>query len=237
MIRRLRWWHLATLSAGGAAAVLALWIALAYGGLPRLWSRHEHRHPGPRDALLSYTAQDIPGDPVNLRLTGSRAAVECAFRAAGWHPAAPVTLRSSLGIAASVLFGRRDPDAPVSPLYIADQPQAMAWQIDAGRSADRRHHVRLWPDGAGGWLAAATFDRGVGFSLYTLQITHHIGPEVDGERAMVGAALMRAGATPAGFERSNLAPGWRRNGGGDRYRTDGRVAHYRLRDCTPARAD
>lgn len=224
---RLRPWHV--MSLGGLLVALALsWIALAYGGLPRLWSRHEHRLIGARDAIISYTAQDIPGDPVNLRLIGARAAIDCAFRRAGWSQADPVSLRSGLGIAASVLLARPYPQAPVSPLYVADRQQDVAYEKDAGKSADRRHHVRFWRIGPRDWLAAATFDRGVGLSLFTLQITHHIGPDVDGERDAAGEALRASGARFVTNLPSRLTPGWHRNGGGDRYHTDGMMRVYRL---------
>ncbi|WP_298667848.1 LssY C-terminal domain-containing protein [uncultured Sphingomonas sp.] len=226
--RRLRRWHWATIAAFVLVGLPALWIALAYGGLPRLWSHHEHKLIGRRDQIISYTAQDIPGDPINLRLRGERGAIECAFRRAGWSLADPVDLRSGLGIAASVLFARPYPQAPVSPLYFADAPQEFAFQRDAGKSADKRHHIRFWRVAPRDWMAAATFDRGVGLSLFTLQITHHIGPQVDDERDAAGALLRASGAQLAGAFPSRIPPGWHRNGGGDRYFTDGMIHVYRL---------
>ncbi|QKR99524.1 hypothetical protein F9288_07600 [Sphingomonas sp. CL5.1] len=226
--RRRRRWRWGTLVALALLGVPALWFALAYGGLPRLWSRHEHKLIGRRDAITSYTAQDIPGDPINLELFGERGAIDCAFRRAGWSPADPVDLRSALGIAASVLFARPYPQAPVSPLYFADRQQDFAFQRDAGKSADKRHHIRFWRIGPRRWVAAATFDRGVGVSLFTLQVTHHIGREVDAERDAAGALLRASGARLIDALSSRLAPGWHRNGGGDRYFTDGMIHVYRL---------
>jgi len=232
MTPRLRPWHWFVLALAGTAALLLLWFALAYGGLPRLWSRHEHKHIGERDPLLTYTAQDIPADPVNLLLFGDAAQLDCAFAAAGWHRADAVSGRSALAIAASVVLHRPYPDAPVSPLYVGDRVQDMAWQLDEGTSADRRHHVRLWRVDGDAWLGAASFDRGVGLSLFTLQITHHIGPDVDAERDAVGRLVIARGGQSWGTQPSRLAPGgWHRNGGGDRYRTDGRIALYRLGDA------
>ena len=69
----------------------------------------------------------------------------------------------------------------------------------------------------------------MGLSLFTLQVTHHIGPDVDGERAMIGSLLTNAGATASGREPSRIPPGvWHRNGGGDRYRSDGLIVDYLL---------
>lgn len=230
----LRPWHYFVLALGAVLALLLLWFGLAYGGLPRLWSHHEHKRIGRRDAIISYTAQDIPADPVNLRLIGDAATIRCVFARAGWAQADAVSARSAIRIAASVVLGRPYPQAPVSPLYVHDRVQDMAFQIDQGASADRRHHVRLWQVGPNDWLAAATFDRGVGLSLFTLQITHYIGPDVDADRAMVGHLLAAGRARPIGGQPSRVAPGrWHRNGGGNRYRTDGMIAAYALPSFCP----
>ena len=119
--RRLLPWYWASGVLGLLLWIPILWFLLAYAGLPRLWSHHEHKVLGERDAIVSYTAQDIPGDPINLRLKGSEAAIRCAFQRAGWHPADPVSVRSAIGIATSVLFRQPYPDAPVSPLYFEDK--------------------------------------------------------------------------------------------------------------------
>ena len=201
-----------------------MWFALAYGGLPRLWSRHEHKLMPSRHALVSYTAQDIPGDPVDLEIFGSEDKIVRAFSHANWSRADAVSFQSAMQIATSVAFGKPYPQAPVSPLYVADKVEDLAFQLDDGRSAARRHHVRFWRIGSEHWLAAASFDRGVGLSFFTLQITHHIGPDVDKERDAVGTVLANSGWAYTGISRSGLLAGrWLRNGGGDRYRTDGAI--------------
>ncbi len=48
-------------------------------------------------------------------------------------------------------------------------------------------------DGAPLWLGSASFDKGVGLSHDTGQITHHIGPDVDAERDNLIADLEKAG--------------------------------------------
>jgi hypothetical protein len=213
-------------------ALPLLWFALAYGGLPRLWSHHEHKLMPMRRQLVSYTSQDIPGDPINLRIHASPDSIACAFDRVGWARADPVTLQSGLKIAASVLFDRPYPQAPVSPLYVNDREQEVAFQRDEGKSADKRHHLRLWQVGANDWLAAATFDRGVGLNLFTLQITHHIGPDVDRDRDLIAALITANGGTANGEMLSGLAGNqWHRNGGGDRYRTDGAIKVFELGSC------
>lgn len=232
--KRLRWIrthkpHLAATIAALVIGLPALWFALAYGGLPRLWSHHEHKKGKLEGVLVSYTAQGIPGDPVNVEMVGSPAVIACAFQDGGWTRADDVTLGSGLKIGASVLLSRPYPGAPVSPLYMNDREQDVAYQIDEGRSADRRHHIRLWRQDGTHWLASATFDRGVGLSLFTLQITHHIGADVDEERDRVVAVLAQEGATRQPSVMAGKSFGRvHRNGGGDRYLFDGRVAVMKL---------
>lgn len=227
--RRLKPWHWYSITALFLIAVPLLWFVLAYGSLPRLWSHHEKKVIGARDQIQTYTAQDIPGDPISLHLHGSREAIACAFRRAGWSLADPVNLPSALRIGASVVLGRPYPQAPVSPLYVQDEKQAMAFEKEEGKSADQRHHVRFWQIGNDDWLGAASFDRGVGLSLFTLQVTHHIGPDVDADRDIAGNLLVASGAKPASTEDNRIAPNqWHRNGGGDSYRTDGRINVYTL---------
>lgn len=221
--------HLAFIVLDVIVGLPLLWFLLAYGGLPRLWSHHEHRKGRLAGVLVSYTAQGIPGDPVNLLVTGSPAVLDCAFREGGWSRAEDVSLRTCARIAASVILGRPYRDAPVSPLYMNDRQQDVAYQLDQGASADKRHHVRFWRQPDGHWLASATFDRGVGLSLYTLQITHHIGPDIDRERDAVAAMLERQGATRGPSVMAGRTFGrLHRNGGGDRYWYDGRIAVLRL---------
>jgi hypothetical protein len=227
---RLRWVkthrpHLAATILALLIGLPTLWFLLAYAGLPRLWSHHEHKKGKLHGVLLSYTAQGIPGDPINIEVVGSPAGLDCAFQAGGWHKADAVSVRSGLKIAASVLMSRPYPEAPVSPLYLDDRQQDVAYQLDEGRSADRRHHIRLWQQPGGRWLASATFDRGVGLSLFTLQITHHIGADVDKERDAAVAVLTQVGgARGPSLTAGPIVGKVHRNGGGDRYDFDGRIA-------------
>lgn len=233
-VAKLRLWHWLTLCVVAFLVILLLWLVLAYGELPHLWSKHEHKKVRPDELVVSYTSQDIPADPINLRLIGDSASVRCAFVAGGWSPADPLSARSALGIVSSVILQRSYPEAPVSSLYFKDRLQDLAFEKDEGRSAHRRHHVRLWQVGKDEWLGAATYDRGVGFALFTLQITHHIGPNVDVERDSLGRMLESHGARLAGISRSNVPAGRRqRNGGGDPYFTDGMIRTYLLAkpDC------
>lgn len=209
------------------ALLAAFYLAVAYAFLPVLWSRWDAGEPAASTYMLTVTPQGIPGDPINVGLVGGKEQVLRAFSAAKWDPADAITLRSSIEIGASVLLDRPYPDAPVSTLLFDGRHQDLAFEKPVGDSADRRHHVRLWLSPAAGedmWLGSASFDRGVGISHDTGQITHHIGPDVDAERDAVMLDLARAGMLARQYQIPGRGPtNAGRNGGGDPYFTDGMV--------------
>ena len=218
-----------------ALAVVLAYTLVAYLLLPALWSHYEHQKGLATLPMLTYTAQGIPGDPINVGLVGDDRDVLCAMQAAGWYPADPVTLRSSIEIAGSVVLDRPYHDAPVSPLYYLGRREDLAFEKPDGRSADRRHHVRFWKVLEEGeekrpvWLGDATFDRGVGVSHYTGAITHHIDADIDAERTRFAADLEAAGMVTARYQVTGIGPTVAgRNGGGDLYYTDGEVWILRL---------
>ena len=229
---KLRPWHWLTISLLTFLGLLLLWLVLAYGELPHLWSKYEHKKIRRGEGIVSYTSQDIPADPINLRLIGDANEVKCAFARGGWSLADPLSGRSALGIVGSVVLHRSYPQAPVSSLYLQERLQDLAFEKDQGRTAHRRHHVRLWQVSPNQWLGAASYDRGVGFALFTLQVTHKIGPNVDLERDTLGTMLQGQGARLQGTQPSYVPVGRRqRNGGGDPYYTDGMIKVYALPPC------
>ena len=219
-------------------AVLA-YTALAYVVLPAFWTHYEHQKGLANMSMVTRTAQGIPGDPINVGLIGNEKEVLCAMNAAGWFPADPVTFRSSIEIAGSVLLDRAYHDAPVSPLFYLDRREDLAFEKPAGTSADHRHHVRFWKVLDKGeeqrpvWLGAVTFDRSVGFSHFTGAITHHIGPDIDAERLLLVTDIEAAGMATAKYQVTGVGPTVTGlNGGGDLYYTDGEVWIVRLvEDC------
>jgi hypothetical protein len=224
-------------------AMLA-YALLAYGVAPLFWRHFEHQKSVAGLSMVTRTPLGFPGDPINVGLEGSEADVICSMHAAGWFPADPVTLGSSLRIIGSVLLDRSYPQAPVSPLLYEGRREDLAFQKPVGGSARERHHVRFWKAVDSGdaarpiWLGAATFDRSVGFSHFTGQFTHHIGPDIDAERDLIAADLAAAGRGDATYRTSGIGPtlaGY--NGGGDLYYTDGDVLFTRLVDgCAASNA-
>jgi LssY C-terminus len=220
---RRRWWIV-------LVGVLIAYLMLAYVILPALWSHHEHEPGLASLPMVTRTAQGIPGDALNVGLVGSREDVLRAMHAAGWYPADPITLRSSFEIVGSVVLDRPYHDAPVSPLYYDGKKEQLAFEKPDGKSADRRHHVRLWQvldkgtDGRPVWLGSVTFDRGVGLSHDTGQVTHHIAPDIDAERDLLMRDLSDAGMVQNFFQISGIGPTlFGRNGEGDPYYTDGEI--------------
>lgn len=214
-------------AADAAVTGLILWAALAYLALPLFW-RHEAQKGLAGKPMVTRTSADIAGDPINFGLVGDEREIVCAFNAAGWSAANPTTLETSLRIVGSVALRRPYPAAPVSPLYYDGRSEDLAFEKSDGDSADRRHHIRLWRVLATGdeqrpvWLGSASFDAGVGFSRYTLQVTHHISPDVDAERDYVAGQLASVGMVERVYEIAGVGPTLNgRNGGGDRYFTDG----------------
>jgi hypothetical protein len=216
-------------------SVVIGYAVIAYLVLPAFWTHYEHQNGLATMPMVTRTAQGIPGDPINVGLVGDNKDVLCAMQAAGWYPADPVTLRSSIEIAGSVLLDRPYRDAPVSPLFFLGRKEDLAFEKPDGNSADRRHHVRFWKVLDQGeekrpvWLGDAAFDRDAGLSRYTGAITHHIAADIDAERKLLASDLEAARMVDAKYQVTGIGPTMDgRNGGGDLYYTDGEVWILRL---------
>lgn len=223
---------------------LVLYGIIAYVALPSAWTHYEHQKRLAGLPMVTRTVQGMAGDPLNVGLVGAEEDVLCAMHAANWYPADPITWRSSLRIIGSVLLHRPYPSAPVSNLLYEGRREDLAFEKPFGRSASRRHHVRFWQVLASGeearpvWLGAATYDRGVGLSHYTGQVTHRIAPDVDAERDALTADLVNARVVKAIYQVSGIGPTLRgRNGEGNRFYTDGELKISRLVGGCGNRAD
>jgi hypothetical protein len=220
--------------AGTAFAALFLllpsYATLAYVVLPAVWRRHVPPPPQEDFPRLTYTAEGIPADPMNVALVGSETELVLAMRAAGWTRADRISLKTGLRDAGSVLFDRPYSSAPMSTHFVGRRrPQDVAFERTVGKSPRCRHHVRFWRFGDGGgktlWLGAASFDRNVGISHFTGEVMHHIDPRIDAERDALVQDLASAGRIGRLFWLEAFAPRSRaRNGGGDWYETDRRLA-------------
>lgn len=211
--------------------LVLFWALMAYVALPRLHQFFTRMYVPDYFIARTRTGDGLLGDPVNLALEGTAADIHAAMRAAGWIRADEVTIGSSLGIIWSSLLRRSYPEAPVSNLFLFGKRQAFAYQQEVAGNAAQRHHIRFWPVPEGwllpgghqvGWLAAATYDRAVGLSLFTGQITHKIDANIDVERDYVINTVRFTDPECTVELIEDFSTAYHgRNGGGDSVYTDG----------------
>ena len=236
---QLGWW--------GILVFVVFWGMLAYLALPRIHRMLTAIYVPDYFIGRTRTSDGLLGDPINLALLGDEAALHSAMQAASWTRADRVTLRTSWRIITSTITRRSYDEAPVSPLFLFGRMQDFAYQQEVAGNPAQRHHVRFWrtPDGwllPGGtrvdWLAAGTFDRAVGFSLFTLQVTHKIDADIDIERDHIIATVLQADPAAAVTILRDFSTGYHsRNGGGDTIRTDGDLPILDLRALPTVDAD
>ncbi|HVK45727.1 MAG TPA: LssY C-terminal domain-containing protein [Micropruina sp.] len=211
--------------------ILVFWAIVAYLALPRAHRILTSIYVPDYFIGRTRTSDGLLGDPVNLALMGTADQIHRAMTAAGWIRADDLTQRTGGRIVSTTLARRSYPEAPVSPLFLFRRRQDFAYQQEVAGSPSKRHHVRFWkcPDGwllPGGtgvdWLAAGTYDRSVGLSLFTLQVTHKISADVDAERDHIIETVTGAHAEVAVRVLPDFFTGYHsRNGGGDVIQTDG----------------
>ena len=222
------------------AGLVMIWLVTAYLTIPRVhrWLTKVY--------LPNYyigrtrTGDGLLGDPVNLAFIGSKQQILTAMEGAGWVRADELSLRSGIKMVTKSISRQSYPNAPVSSLFLFGHKEDLAFQQAVGGTTSKRHHIRFWkcPDGwylPGGakaeWLAAATYDRKVGISTLTLQVTHKIEADIDVERDYVIESLHNGGAAMKVNVVKNFTNAYHdRNGGGDRIHTDGALPFITLTD-------
>lgn len=220
--------------------IVIFWVLSAYLVLPRLHRILTRIYLPDYFIGRARTSDGLLGDPVNLALTGAEDQLHQILAEAGWTRADDITAASTRRIITSTLTRRSYDEAPVSPLLLFDRQQDFAYQQEVAGNPAKRHHVRFWrcPEGwalpGGGrvdWLAAGTFDKSVGFSLFTLQVTHKIDENTDIERDHIVASLSAADPAVSVDVIRDFSTGYHsRNGGGDTIQTDGDLPVINLRD-------
>ena len=219
--------------------LIVFWAFFSYLLLPRLHRVLTRLYVPGYFIGRARTSDGLLGDPVNLALLGREEQLHQAITSAGWIRADDITFASTRRIVLSTMRRQSYPRAPVSPLVLFDRRQDFAYQQEVAGSPSQRHHVRFWRCPAewmlpGGypveWLAAGTFDRKVGFSLFTLQVTHKIEENIDVERDFVVETLVAGNARAEVEVIKNFSTGYHsRNGGGDLIETDGDLPIVDLR--------
>ena len=211
--------------------LVVFWILLTYLLLPRLHRILTRVYVPGYFIGRTRTSDGLLGDPVNLALRGHEAQVHAAMARAGWTRADDLSLSSGMRILTSTLSRKSYTEAPVSPLHLFDRQQDFAYQQEVAGSPSKRHHVRFWrcPEGwllpggyAADWLAAGTYDKSVGLSLFTLQVTHKIEENTDIERDYIVQTVSAATPEVEVEVIEDFSTGYHsRNGGGDFIITDG----------------
>lgn len=222
--RRRRWMYV-------ILTIAVVYLLAAYVVAPTLWRLYARIHPTFDDSpRVTQTSDHHPGDPLNVSLVGTDEQVHTIMKAAGWYPAAALGLRSDFEIGVDTVLSRPDERAPVSNLYLFGRKEDLAFEQPVGHNPRQRHHVRYWkttdtdPAGRPIWIGSASYDERVGLSHTTGQITHHIAPDVDAERDHLFASL----ESTDGLAEQYPVDGFHtqlegKNGGGDRWFTDGRL--------------
>jgi hypothetical protein len=226
---------LARLSRGPEQAwvFLPVWLILAYALLPRVHRILSSLYIPDYFIGRTRTGDGVLGDPVNLAVVGPKEELRQAMLTSGWVEADPITPATAWRTLTSTILGRSYAAAPVSSLYVFGNKQDLAFQREIDGNPRKRHHVRFWkcPQGwrlPGGlavdWVGAGTYDRSVGLSLFTFQITHKIADRTDEERDFIIETLRSANAVESIHIILNYYSGYHhRNGGGDAIRTDGHL--------------
>jgi hypothetical protein len=221
--------------------MLVLYLLVAYLVMPLVWRVHVHRHPSIDDnPRITQTSDGHPGDPLNVAVIGTTEQVDRIMQNAKWYPAAALGLKSDLKIAVDTVMSRPDDEAPVSSLFLFGRKEDLAFEQPVGHNPRQRHHVRFWKaknvdnDGRPIWIGSATYDERVGLSHTTGQITHHIAADVDAERDHLLDNLKQTGQISEQFYVDDFHKQRQgRNGGGDRWHTDGKLAAAVIADKRP----
>jgi LssY C-terminus len=170
---------------------------------------------------FTITGDGLPGDPVNLVLTGTLAQLQAAFKRAGWSEADRLSLASSWRMIRAFVFNSPYPTAPFSTLYLFGRGQDVGFQKAIDDSPRKRHHIRFWalslahaeanlgkasfwlntdrpPDAACvHWIGAGTKDTGISLTRLTFQITHATDSDTNAERDYIIGELRGRGVIEA----------------------------------------
>ncbi|HEY1978910.1 MAG TPA: LssY C-terminal domain-containing protein [Xanthobacteraceae bacterium] len=187
-------------------AVAVTYGIAAYVVLPRIVRMGLKILLRKRVPRFTITGDGLPGDPVNVALTGTLQQLQAAFKLAGWSEADRLCLASSWHMIRAFGFNSPYPTAPFSTLYLFGRGQDVGFQKAIDDSPRKRHHIRFWalsldraesnlgkasfwlntdrpPDAARvHWIGAGTKDTGISLTRLTFQITHATDSDTNAER-------------------------------------------------------
>jgi membrane-associated phospholipid phosphatase len=168
-------------------------------------------------------------EPISLIVVGTQDQLEHAFRQAGWTEAQTVSIASVSEVIRVSLRHQADPAGPVTPSFVAEQPNTLAFNLPVGTTFEQRHHVRIWrthiqtKDGQLLWEATASFDKGFELGPTTFLPTHQIAPDIDNDRDYVATSLEQAGTVGKTMTIQFVPPEFGYNLAGDVFFTYGKA--------------
>lgn len=217
---------------------IALWLFSSYLVIPYINKLLTGRYLPDYFIGRSRTSDGLLGDPINLAFIGTKKELEKLFLEAGWTIAEPLSVKSSLHMITASVFGKSYPKAPVSSLFLFNKKQDIAFEREINNNPRRRHHIRFWqtpenwylPGGReADWLGAATYDKKVGFSFFTGQVTHKINSDIDKERDFVLDSFKQSSQAVSVEVVEHFTTSYHgRNGGGDEIFTDGALPFIKI---------
>lgn len=168
-------------------------------------------------------------EPISFVVIGSEEELRRAFKEAGWEAADTLRAGNLVRLARAAVFNESYPDAPVTPAFLAKEPNAVAFEKATEKDTVReRHHTRYWKTSfrVGGdpvWVATASFDDGLRFF-----ITHSIAPDVDTEREYIRDELLATGLAREIGKLQIVKPLLGANQAADPFFTDGKAYVFDL---------
>jgi len=116
----------------------------AYVVLPRIVRMGLKILARKRVPRFTITGDGLPGDPVNLVLTGTLQQLHVAFRLAGWSEADRLGLASSWRMVRAFVSNSPYPTAPFSTLYLFGRGQDVGFQKAIDDSPRKREGDRMF---------------------------------------------------------------------------------------------
>jgi hypothetical protein len=175
-------------------------------------------------------------DLTNLVFIGHPAALERAFKAAGWLETDDLYASSTFRTVKSITGNETYTQAPMSVLLLDERPPYLTLSKTTNTFA-ARHHLRIYPtteqyDGQTVLTSSSTQDIAIAFSKKQKTFIHVIDQHIDNERSKVVNDLMFTGCVDSlDMVERPWVPRDAYNSTGDRLLTDGEAAVVRLNDC------
>jgi opacity protein-like surface antigen len=177
-----------------------------------------------------------PSDLTNLVFIGDPAALERAFKAAGWLETDDLYAASTFKTVKTLTGNQTYTQAPMSVLLLDERPPIWTMSKTTNTFASR-HHLRIFPttesyDGQTVLTSSSTQDIGIAFSRKQKTFIHVIDQYIDNERSKVVNDLMFTGCVESlDMVERPWVPRDAYNSTGDRLVTDGEAAVVRLNNC------